>query len=165
MKRFLLSLLLFTVVPVQAEPTVPPASPSAALGLPGAPSLSTAATGSQAEGPRAEVEAFWANGHRKEANKRLGQWMEAEKSSPWPWVVAAKLQCEQKKFKKCASLADVALIKSPECGEAYYWKARALEGQDKTLDAANEYRAAISGPNKFMDAQKDLDRILPALGQ
>jgi tetratricopeptide (TPR) repeat protein len=160
MKRVFLLLLLAARVPLYAQSVSPATTPSEALGLP-----ATAQVGIASTGPRAEVESSWAAGDKKNAMKRLDKWMEDEKLSPWPWVAAAKFQCEQKKFKKCVSLSQNALDKDPNCSEAYFWKGRGLEGQNKTLDAANEYRAALSGPNKFLDAQKDLDRLNLTLGQ
>lgn len=160
MKRVFLLLLLATVAPLRVETITPPATPSEAVGLP-----ATVQSTVVPSGARAEVETFWASGDKKNAMKRLDKWMNEEKTSPWPWVVAAKLQCEQKKFKKCVSLSQNALDKDPACSEAYFWKGRGLEGQNKSLDAANEYRAALSGANKYLDAQKDLDRLNITLGQ
>jgi tetratricopeptide (TPR) repeat protein len=154
------SLLLSCTVLLWAEQAKVPTSAPEALGLP----ASTTAM-APVSGPRAEIEALLVQGKKKEAQKKITQWMDKEKDSPWPWVMEARMEYENKNFKRSKTLADKALNKAPDCGEAYYWKGRALEALKKNLEAANEYRAAIIGPHKYPDAQKDLDRVLVTLEQ
>ncbi len=77
----------------------------------------------------------------------------------------AQMFFEKKSYKKCISLCDKVLDKDPSVADAYYWKARALEAQEKPLDAANEYKAALIARAEFPEARDGLARVTSLLSQ
>jgi tetratricopeptide (TPR) repeat protein len=112
----------------------------------------------------AEINSLWEQGQKSKAKKSLSAWMDAEKNSPWPWVQAARISFDEKKYKRSLSYLKTALEKSPQCADAYYWRGRNYEEQKKPMDAANEYRAALLAQEKFEAAQEGLNRVLALLG-
>lgn len=112
----------------------------------------------------AEIEALWNAGKKSQAERKLDRWMKQEKKSPWPWVQSAVLEYRQKKYKQSLARLKAALEKDPNCAEAYYWRGKNYEAQNKPMDAANEYRAALMAEAKFNEAQEALDRVLALLG-
>ena len=111
-----------------------------------------------------DIESLWDSGNKSEARQLLEKWMRDEKSSPWPLVQSAALQYRQKKYKSSLATLKKALEKSPQCAEAYYWRGKNFEAQNKPLDAANEYRAAVIAEQSYLEAQEALTRVLGLLG-
>jgi tetratricopeptide (TPR) repeat protein len=74
-------------------------------------------------------------------------------------VVSAKLRYKEGRYKKCISLCDEALKKSPQNAEAYYWKGKAYESLGKPLEAANELRAALMAKRGYTEAEEALSKI------
>ncbi len=111
-----------------------------------------------------EIVQLWnAKEHRK-AERELEAWMEKEPKSAAPWVTAARLRFEEKRFKKCVSLGQAALKRSPQSADAYYWRGRAYEAMNQPLEAANEYRAALLADKDHAEARAGLDRASSLLG-
>lgn len=155
---FLLALSVGRLAAAEKAVVPVPATPAQMMNLPETPKPVVAPS------PRIEIEQLWADGQKKQAEKKLTAWMDKEKSSPWPWVTSARMRYEEKNFKKCISLAQTAIEKSPACGEAYYWRGRGYENTEKLLEAANEYRAAVIAKQPFPDAEVALGRVQVLLG-
>jgi len=134
-----------------------PATPAAALGLPSSVS-------SQDSTRADEIRNLWRSGKKSKAEKLIAKWSQEPKRPAKPWVVAASLQFEDKRYKKCLSLAEKALKISPQEAEAYYWRGRAYEAMKNLLDAANEYRAAVLAAPDYADAKDALQRVQSQLG-
>ena len=108
---------------------------------------------------------LWEEGSKREAFKNAKNWMKEEKGSSFPKVVMASLYFQKGKYKKCLRLCKKAIKKSPQIGEAYFWRGRAYEALKKPMEAANEYRAALYAKQEFYPAQEGLDRVLAKLNE
>ncbi|MCB4756474.1 MAG: tetratricopeptide repeat protein [Elusimicrobia bacterium] len=164
MKRsFFLVFLLSTgaVVSAVAEDRKPPENLSGALGTPVVGSSGRTASNLK----RDEIRQLLQAGKTSKAQKELDRWMGQDKKSPEPWVLAGTLQFEKKKYKKCLSFCAKALSKSPQCAEAYFWRGRAYEALGKTLEALNEYRAAVKAKPGYSEAQDALTQLSNQLGE
>ncbi|MCG3206172.1 MAG: hypothetical protein KCHDKBKB_02899 [Elusimicrobia bacterium] len=111
-----------------------------------------------------EIETLWEQGQISQAQRLLDKWKQEEKQSPLPWVQAASLSIRKKNFSRSVSNLKTALEKSPQCADAYYWRGRTFEAQNKPMEAANEYRAALIADENFQEAQEALTRVLALLG-
>ncbi len=106
-----------------------------------------------------EIRQLWDSGDKKAAEKRLRDWEDRDEKSGEPLVMAAIFQFEKKEFKKCLSLCEKALSRSPQLAEAYYWRGRAYEALDKPVEALNEYRAAVLAKGTFPAAEERIARV------
>jgi tetratricopeptide (TPR) repeat protein len=88
----------------------------------------------------------------------------AAKNDATDFVARAQKAFETKHYKKCVALTEKALDREPSLADAYYWKGRGLEAMGKTLEAANEYHAALLARPDFAEAREGLTRVSTALG-
>jgi predicted Zn-dependent protease len=109
------------------------------------------------------IEQRYLSGDRRGAEKDVKSWMKAEEKAPWPWVAEARLSFHEKKYKRCLSQAEEALERAPQNAAAYYWRGRCFEAKGNTLDAANEYRAALKAEAAYPEAHEGLARIQAGL--
>lgn len=112
----------------------------------------------------AQITDLWQD-DRKQANRELKKWMKSDEHSPWPWIAAADLRFREERYGKCVSMADAALKRSPNMADAFYWRGRCLESRGKTLEAANEYGAALEAQPAHAAASEGLARLKPQLGE
>ena len=110
-----------------------------------------------------EISKLLDEGKKLKARKKIEEWMKEEKKSPYPWTLGARFFCEKKRYKKCKSYAKKAIKKSPQVGEAYYWRGVAYENLGKPLEAANEFRAALYAKEGYFLAKNGLDRVTTEL--
>lgn len=109
------------------------------------------------------IEQRYLSGDRRGAERDVKSWMKAEEKAPWPWVAEARLSFHDKKYKRCLSQAEKALERAPQNAAAYYWRGRCFEAKGNTLDAANEYRAALKAEAAYPEAHEGLARIQAGL--
>ena len=102
---------------------------------------------------------LWNSNQKSQALRQIDRWKSQDKKSPEPWIAAANIAFEQKKYKRCLSMGEKALDKSSQAAAAYYWRGRAFEAMANWLDAGNEYRAALLADPNFPMAKESLDRI------
>ena len=107
----------------------------------------------------AAIEQKYVSGDRQGAEREVEAWKKADKKSAHPWIAAADLSFQQKKYRRCRSQAANALDLAPQNADGYYWRGRCFEAEGKTLDAANEYRAALKAETAHPRAQEGLARI------
>lgn len=100
---------------------------------------------------------------RKEAWRKIDDWMDEEKSSAQPWLVAARVCYLEKRYKRSLKMAQRALDKAPQNPAGYYWRGRAFEAMDKPLEAVNEYRAALMAQENFVQAREGINRVTSLL--
>jgi tetratricopeptide (TPR) repeat protein len=112
----------------------------------------------------AAIEQKAASGDRRAAQREVESWKKKEGKAPWPWLAAANLSFQQKKYRRCLSEAQTALDKAPQNADAYYWRGRCFEAEGKALDAANEYRAALKAQAAHPMASEGLARVESAAG-
>jgi len=111
-----------------------------------------------------EVIELWEAGKKSKARKEIEIWMEKEVKDPEPWVLLARFSFEEKRYKKCLSIASKGITKFPQASEAYYWRGRAYEAMGNYLEAGNEYNAAIHSDQGYQPAQDALDNLNRTLG-
>lgn len=139
------------------EPKPSTESPQDFLGLPGGVQVhSKDATADR-------ILELWNKGEKRAANKELDKWMSSDGKSPDPWVLKARFYYEEGHFKKCLSVTQKALKRSPQCAPAYYWRGRAFESLGKPLESANEYQAAVHADSHFEEAKKALDSVMATI--
>jgi tetratricopeptide (TPR) repeat protein len=151
-----LIVLVFGFAPVSraAEQEAVPSSPSSLMQTPGLsdrPAIPSKA---------GEIRALWEANKKNEAERMLQDWIKKEQKSPDPLVTSASLRYAEGRYKKTLMLTEKALVKFPQSAEAYYWRGRAFEAQNKLLEAVNEYRAALLINKDYSDAQAGLNRVL-----
>ena len=110
-----------------------------------------------------ELENLLVQNDTRGAERYVKQWMKSDKSA-WPLVAAGRLAYHEQQLKKGLSYLKQALSKSSQCAPAYYWRGRIYEAQQKPVEAANEYRAALLSDEPYAPAQQDLSRVQASLG-
>jgi len=114
---------------------------------------------------RSAILRLWQDGKKKDAFKQLNRWLDENKKSPAPSLLASQLYSEEKEFKKALAMANRVLKNWPEDADAYYWKAKAYEGLNKPVEAANEYQAALRARDEFPQAEEGLKRVQVLIGK
>ena len=109
------------------------------------------------------IEQKFIGGDKRGAERDAHAWLKAEPKSPWPRIATACLAFHQKKYNRCLSWAAKALDQAPQNADGYYWRGRCFEAKGKTLDAANEYRAALKAEAAYPPANEGLARVEPSL--
>jgi len=110
------------------------------------------------------IEQSYVAGNKRQAEKDIRAWAKAEPKAPWPKLAAANVAFHEGKYNRCLSLAKDALEVAPQNAEGYYWRGRCFEAKGSTLDAANEYKAALKAEAAHPAANEGLARIQASLG-
>lgn len=110
------------------------------------------------------IEQKFISGDQRGAEHDARAWLKSERKSPWPRIASALIAFHQKKFNRCLSWAAKALDQAPQNADGYYWRGRCFEAKGDTLDAANEYRAALKAEAAYPPAHEGLARVEPSLG-
>jgi predicted Zn-dependent protease len=113
----------------------------------------------------AQIEKRYMDGERREAHRDADRWIKAEPKQPWPRAAAACLAFHDKKYKRCLSYAQAAIDRGPQNAEGYFWRGRCWEARGNTLEAANEYRAALKAEAAHPQAQQGLARLQGSVGE
>lgn len=137
--------------------------PASLLAEESAVSMATSTVSVALDTRREKIQNEWKDGHDKEAQRLLKQWMK-EGATAQPWTLAAEHAYRDRQYKKALKWATKAIDKFPKDADGYYWRGMAYEALRNPLDAGNEFRAALMANPQLASAQAGLNRVLIQLG-